>query len=253
MSVAGDAQAAAAWESGSLPRALLRPDRGGNAFEQTVGRLAEAIKLGVYGPGDRLPAERDLAELMQVSRMTLREALGALREAGFVETRRGRAGGTYVCADGALSAAPTSMQNARRSGARLEDTLDFRRIVETGAAELAASRPLDAAGRRHLTEALAAVEEAGDNAGRRTADAPLHLALAAASGSESVTAAVAEAQVRLGELLAAIPVLERNIHHSDDQHRAVVAAVLAGDPAAARAAMAEHCDGTAALLRGLLG
>lgn len=241
------------WHSGSLPQALLRPDRGGNAFEQTVGRLAEAIKLGVYGPGDRLPAERDLAELMQVSRMTLREALGALREAGFVETRRGRAGGTYVCADGPRSSPPTSMQNARRTGARLEDTLDFRRVVEAGAAELAASRPLDAAERAHLEQALRAVEAAGDDASRRTADARLHLALAAASGSESITAAVAEAQVRLGELLAAIPVLEPNIAHSDEQHRAVVAAVLAGDPPGARAAMVEHCEGTAALLRGLLG
>jgi DNA-binding FadR family transcriptional regulator len=241
------------WPAGSLPRALLRPDRGGNAFEQTVGRLAEAIKLGVYGPGDRLPAERDLAELMQVSRMTLREALGALREAGYVETRRGRAGGTYVCAEGALRATPTSLQNARRTGARLEDTLDHRRVVESGAAELAASRPLDATEQHRLWTALGEVDAARDNAGRRTADARLHLAIAAASGSESVTAAVAEAQVRLGDLLAAIPVLERNIHHSDDQHRAVVAAIVAGDPAAARAAMAEHCDGTAALLRGLLG
>jgi GntR family transcriptional repressor for pyruvate dehydrogenase complex len=158
-----------------------------------------------------------------------------------------------VCSDGALRAAPASLQSVRRSGARLEDTLDFRRVVEAGAAELAASRPLDPTEQQRLRQALEDVERARDNVARRTADARLHLAIAAASGSESLTAAVAEAQVRLGELLAAIPVLERNIHHSDDQHRVVVTAVLAGDPAIARAAMAEHCDGTAALLRGLLG
>jgi DNA-binding FadR family transcriptional regulator len=236
-----------------LPLALLRPVRGGNAFEQAVGRLAEAIKLGVLAPGDRLPSERDLAQLMQVSRMTLREALTALREAGFVETRRGRAGGTYVCIDAATGVESASLQASRRRGTRLDDTIDFRRAVETGAAELAASRPLGDAERHRLLEALHAVERADDQALRRTADARLHLAIATAAGSESLTAAVAEAQIRLGELLSAIPVLRRNIDHSNAQHQGVVTAILAGDPVRARAAMAEHCEGTAALLRGLLG
>ena len=236
-----------------LPRALLRPDRDGNAFEQAVGRLAEAIKLGVIAPGDRLPAERDLAELMQVSRMTLREALAALREAGFVETRRGRAGGTYVCVEPQPRAATPSSDVLRRSGRLLEDALDFRRVVEPGAAELAASRPLDESERRRLLDALLAVERAPDDGRRRIADAQLHLAIAQVAGSDSLTAAVADAQIRLGELLASIPVLRRNIAHSDAQHRVIVTAIVAGDPVGARAAMVEHCDGTAALLRGLLG
>ncbi|MFZ0324176.1 MAG: FCD domain-containing protein [Actinomycetes bacterium] len=239
-----------------LPRALLRPDRDGNAFEQTVGRLAEAIKLGVFAPGDRLPAERELAELMQVSRMTLREALGALREAGFVETRRGRAGGTYVTSDGqsqTMAASSGAAAVLRRSGRLLDDALDFRLVVEPGAAELAASRALEDVERRRLLDALHAVERAPDDGRRRIADAQLHLAIAQAAGSESVTAAVADAQVRLGELLGSIPVLRRNIDHSNDQHRAIVAAIIEGDPPAARACMTEHCEGTAALLRGLLG
>jgi GntR family transcriptional repressor for pyruvate dehydrogenase complex len=65
--------------------------------------------------------------------------------------------------------------------------------------------------------------------------------------------AVTRAQSALHELLVAIPVLRRNIEHSNDQHDAIVRAILAGDPGAARAAMEEHCDATAALLRGLLG
>lgn len=235
-----------------LPRALLRPARGGNAFEQTVGRLAEAIKLGAFAAGDRLPPERELAGLMQVSRMTLREALTALRAAGLVETRRGRAGGTYVCADDG-PAPPRTLDVLRRSSRRLDDALQYRRVVEAGAAELAASRVLDDGDRRRLTDALANATREEDDPRRRTADAQLHLAIAQVAGSESLTAAVAEAQIRLGELLSAIPVLRRNISHSNDQHRAVVAAVLAGRPDRARSAMLEHCDGTAELLRGLLG
>ena len=66
---------------------------------------------------------------------------------------------------------------------------------------------------------------------------------------ESVT----RAQSALGEMLGAIPVLERNISHSCDQHDAVVGAILRGDADRARAAMEEHCDATSALLRGLIG
>jgi GntR family transcriptional repressor for pyruvate dehydrogenase complex len=65
--------------------------------------------------------------------------------------------------------------------------------------------------------------------------------------------AVADVQLRMDELLRAIPVLSTNLAHSDRQHALIVDAVLAGDPDRARLAMEEHVDGTAALLRGFLG
>jgi DNA-binding FadR family transcriptional regulator len=58
--------------------------------------------------------------------------------------------------------------------------------------------------------------------------------------------------MRLNDLLGAIPVLQRNIEHAATQHAAIVEAILAGDPDAARRAVAEHLDGTGALLRGFL-
>lgn len=248
-----------------LSHAVLRPARDGNTFEQTVERLAEAIKLGVFQAGDRLPPERELADVMQVSRMTLRDALAALRDAGFVETRRGRGGGTYV--QGAQAAdRPTGRIEAKSglgkassktSKSLLRDALDFRRVVEPGAAALAARRvaegALDSAELSQLWDHLVAAEAATDDARRRIADSRLHLAVAFVAGSESLTAAVADAQVRLGQLLAAIPVLRRNIAHSDAQHRTVVESIAAGDQDAARRAMEQHCDATSALLRGLIG
>ena len=60
-------------------------------------------------------------------------------------------------------------------------------------------------------------------------------------------------QLRLDGLLAAIPVIRRNLDHSDAQHARVVEAILGGDPTQARTVMEEHCDGTAELLLGLLG
>ena len=65
--------------------------------------------------------------------------------------------------------------------------------------------------------------------------------------------ACADARMRLNDLLNAIPVLQRNIDHTAGQHHAIVEAIVAGDAIAARTAVAEHLEGTAALLRGFLG
>jgi DNA-binding FadR family transcriptional regulator len=217
-----------------------------NAFEVTVERLAQSIRLGVLVGGERLPPERELADTLGVSRVTLREAIKALREAKLVESRVGRGGGTFVVA-------PTDTASSLGGAPRpaLNDTLDLRRIVEPGAAALAATRTLSAPDRATLDRCLRAASDVPPE-GRRLADCRLHMAIAAASESASVAAVVADVQMRLTELLRAIPVLAANIHHSDRQHAAIVAAILAGQPEVARAEMEEHVDGTAALLRGLL-
>ncbi|WP_338075200.1 FCD domain-containing protein [Kineococcus vitellinus] len=80
----------------------------------------------------------------------------------------------------------------------------------------------------------------------------MHLALAEAGGSTSLVAAVADARIRVNDLLDRIPLLAVNLQHSNAQHRRVVAAVLARDPARARAEMVRHVEGSAALLRGFL-
>jgi DNA-binding FadR family transcriptional regulator len=229
---------------------VWRPVRGGNAFEITVARLVQAIKLGMVADGERLPPERELAERLQVSRVTLREAIGALRDTGYLESRRGRSGGTFVVYGGA-HAGEDPAELARNMGPALHDALDFRRVLEPGAAALAATRTLSAADRQALVGALAAARDRGPT--RRVNDSRLHMAIAAASGSPSLAASVADVQLTLDRLLAAIPVIKRNLDHSDAQHDRIVDAILHGDPGAARAAMEEHCDGTAELLRGLLG
>lgn len=232
--------------------AVFRPLKTGNIFEETVERLAQTIKLGVVARGERLPSERELAERLNVSRVTLREAIKALQQAGFVESRRGRAGGTFVVYE--ANRPPTG--DARRvarlmGGVELFDALDFRLVVEPGAAELAAERALDDSGRSYLRSCLRAVQTATTKA-HRVADSRLHLAIAEVSGSASLAAAVTDVQMRLNELLAAIPVLARNIDHSNAQHAAIVNAILAGNARRARSAMEEHVAGTAALLRGFL-
>jgi len=234
-----------------LGSVLLRPLRA-HAFQTCVERLAAAIQLGVFPTGTLLPPERELAGRLGVSRATLREAIAALRSAGMVVTARGRGGGTTV---DYRPPEPGPLRSGWLAERRpdLIEALQFRRIVEPGACYVAAGRALGPVERERLVGFQQAVRQATDSAALRQADSRLHLAIAAASGSAMVIDAVTDVQTSLHEILLAIPVLGRTIEHSNHQHATIVSAILAGNPAAARRAMEQHCDDTAALLRGPLG
>jgi DNA-binding FadR family transcriptional regulator len=233
---------------------LLRPVREGNAFEETVERLLTVIKLGLVGPGERFPAERELAAQFGISRLTLREAIRELQQAGYVESRRGRSGGTFVTGAPPAPDRGELRRLAREEGERLTDALTFRLALETGAAEALAQlmgRPDRLTARQVLLSRLADVNSASPQDYRRL-DTVFHLSIAELTGSSLLTAASADARMRLNDLLNAIPVLQRNIDHTARQHAAIANAILAGDAARARIAVAEHLEGTAALLRGFL-
>lgn len=243
-----------------LPQVALGPVREGQAFEATVEQLATAVRIGALPVGSQLPPERELATKLGVSRVTLREAIDVLRDQGMVETRRGRGGGSFVTLEWAHRPQPDA---DLPHGAALEDMLRFRRVLEGGAAYLAASRDLPETDREFLTTCLHEVRAASANAAsdgslndetaHRQADSRLHLAVAAASGSTSLVEALTRNRGQVHRLLSAIPVLPRNVEHSNADHDALVDAVLAGEPDDAREIAEEHCDKTAALLRGLIG
>jgi DNA-binding FadR family transcriptional regulator len=240
--------------------ALLGPVRAGNAFEETMERLLTVIKLGLVAPGNRFPPERELAGLLGVSRLTLREAIKALQQSGYVESRRGRFGGTFVTYTRPAPDPGEARRIAHKDPGPLTDALTFRLVVETGAAQVLAGQVLagqrqagadGGRGREVLLTRLAEVNSATPGDYRRL-DTLFHLCIAELTGSSLLTAACTDARMRLNDLLNAIPVLQHNIDHTADQHTAIAAAILAGDPDRARGAVAEHLDGTAALLRGFL-
>jgi DNA-binding FadR family transcriptional regulator len=240
--------------SGVELSSVLRPVRAGNAFEETVERLLTVIKLGLVAPGDRFPAERDLAARLGVSRLTLREAIGELHQAGYVESRRGRLGGTFNTYTQPAPSLDELRRLATEDADRLTDALTFRFAVETGAADTLAHLLADpAAGpqREVLLARLAEVNSASP-ADYRRLDTLFHLSIAELTGSSLLLSACADARMRLNDLLNAIPMLKLNIRHSAAQHAQIVAAILAGDADRARVAVAEHLAGTGALLRGFL-
>jgi GntR family transcriptional regulator, transcriptional repressor for pyruvate dehydrogenase complex len=127
--------------------ALQSADRGLSAFspirirrvsDEVLAVLVDAIRGGLYEPGDALPPERELAERLSVSRKVLRDAIDALRQRGIVTVRRGSGGGTVIDSLENLTQVSASIQG--RTRASLRSLLEMRRPVECTAALLAARR-----------------------------------------------------------------------------------------------------------------
>ena len=236
---------------------LLRPIRGGNAYEETVERLLQTIRLGLVPPGERLAAERELAVLLDVSRDTVRDAISALVDAGFVEVRRGRYGGAFVVDPVPAGSRPISRSgltpgSVRVAPADVRDILVLREVLEVGAATHAAGQDLTGSDRERLWATLNDTKRATPDDYRRV-DSRLHLLIAEMSGSPSLLTQVAACRMRINELLDDIPLLPPNIAHSTHQHERIVLAILTGDQQHAADEMRAHLAGSAALLRGFLG
>ena len=240
-------------ESGTVPvrsaalEAVFKPVQPPTTFEETVERLGTAIRLGLLPPGSRLPAERDLAEQLRISRSTLRHALNTLVQSGHLVALRGRAGGTFVSDEPPLVLG----DQGGALGESARELLDYRVAVETGATVLASERAAEAdlAHLEELTESMA-----GDSLFEeyRRADVRFHIGLAEAAQSPRLVAAMTEVQGQMSDLIARIAHPREVLARSNAQHRRIVAMLRRRDTGRAVRLMREHLAGTEHILAGLL-
>jgi GntR family transcriptional repressor for pyruvate dehydrogenase complex len=227
---------------------LFGPVSRNGAVEQIVRRIGEAIGAGVLSPGDRLPAEAELARKLNVAPMSVRQALAVLRQEGYLETRRGRDGGSFV-KDTAIEKLRNVSKPWDLDG--LNELTDWRRAVSGEAASLAAQRATAAD-----IEALRAQERiAHDNTANptkyRTCDARFHVLIAEVSRSRRLVAAEIKLQEELSALIAPVPGAELVRVTSGRGHSPIVVNIQNGETSAARESVIAHVEATRDWLIGL--
>jgi GntR family transcriptional regulator, transcriptional repressor for pyruvate dehydrogenase complex len=238
---------ASAGEQTPALEAVFQPVQPPTTFEETVERLGTAIRLGLLAPATRLPPERDLADRLGISRSTLRQALTTLVQSGHLVSVRGRSGGTFVAERPPLGQDVAA--DVLGEGARA--VLDYRVAVEAGAVLLAAERAqaheLDRLA--PLTDRMEAATEFEDY---RRADVRFHIAIAEATGSARLVAAMTEVQGQMSDLIARIAHPEQVLTSSNNQHRRLIELLRRRDGSAAVLLIRQHIDGTEHILAGLL-
>ncbi len=208
--------------------------------EEIAARLIDLISAEQLHPGDKLPAERELAAMMQVSRPVLREALRALAIMKVVEIRQGA--GTYI-----TSLEPRHMVSHldfvfSKDPVALAQVIETRRVVEVGNARLAGER-IDDTGLERLDSLLIQLRGAIGDADRfSTLDIEFHDAVCDAAGNfllaqfmRIINTLAKVSRERTGATRAT---RERALA----DHVAIVAALRAGNPEAAATAMGGHLD-----------
>lgn len=218
-------------------------------------QIAEAIRLGIYHVGDRLPPERTIAEQMGVSRPSVREALSALQLVGVLETRPGD--GTYVVKVKGLDRRDAAISLLEDHESPV-DALEARRVLERSIVQVAAARvnPQTLAAAARALDALRLAGTLRDYEAFGAANGPFHLAIVRMTANDLLERAVFPLINVMSQQLA--QEMRRREYARDGAffdamtkvHVEIYEALAAADAGRATEAMDRHFDLIEASLRG---
>lgn len=222
----------------------FKPIKTKKVYEEIVDQIKEMIDSGELKPGDRLMAERELAERMQVGRSAVREAFRALEAMGIIEIRPGE--GTFISradADSFLEEIALLLMTEKDS---VKELLELRKILEVESAGLAALR--------HTKEDLENMEnalremEADLNAGELgdEADLRFHYAIAVGTGNSMLIKLM---QTISDTMKSGLKYSREKLYRTPGtpqrllkEHQVICGAIKNGDVKRARRAMYDHLD-----------
>jgi GntR family transcriptional regulator, transcriptional repressor for pyruvate dehydrogenase complex len=236
---------------------LLSPLATPAAGELLADRIMAAIALGEFTPGQRLPAERELAARLGVSRTTVRDALARVVAAGLLEVRRGRSGGAFVRHPWTSESARAVRSTLGARWAELQSAFDMRLLVEALVARTAAERR-DHDDQVEIRAALTQYEDATSLAVAQAADIRLHHAIARATKNPRLLAVREQLLSEVSFGFAVEPFTAEVYARALPQHQQLAEAVTAGDADAAWDVGRQHFSITedelrAALVRAVAG
>jgi GntR family transcriptional repressor for pyruvate dehydrogenase complex len=221
-------------------KVVAAPEASVDAAEQVVRHIASLIERGALRPGDRLAAERELATELGISRPTVRAGLHALAAMGVTESRQGA--GTFIT-DGPprLGAGPLSFLAALHGFTR-EQIFEARKVLEVGAAGLAAERGIGDKLAPMAEEVTGMFANISEPQTFLLHDVRFHRAVATAAGNPVLMALVDMISSLVYEQRRVTVERALDLKESAEMHRRIYQAIRDRDPERARLEMSRHLD-----------
>lgn len=219
----------------------FKPIKTSRVFENVLIQLKEAILLGAYESGDKLPSERELTLQFQVSRGVVREAIRALELSGFVVMRQGPAGGAFVTDLSFNQVGNAFLDLFLANKVSMTEVVQVRSHVEPKVAQLA-SLHITPQYQKHLEdverEEFISPKSYAERIVRLT---EVHHVLAQICGNHFFEAIVRSMLKLTAEVVLAVAdEPDHEALHNPGEHHAVIEAVVRGDGEAASREMQQH-------------
>jgi DNA-binding FadR family transcriptional regulator len=239
---------------GGAPSPELGPVRVRSAVDEVSDRLLTAIAVGDFLPGERLPAERELIQLLRVSRPTVREAIARLQAVGVVEIRRGRNGGAFVRDSWTESSGAAVRHTLLPRWEEFEQLFDLRGLVE-GMVAATAARRRRSEDLESMREALTAYLSAPGPREAQAADSAFHQSVRTATRNPQITLLSRDLLVRISLGFPVEPWGKgepTHFHQGGEDHKGLYEAIASGEPERAEAIAREHFTISADMIRDVL-
>jgi GntR family transcriptional repressor for pyruvate dehydrogenase complex len=211
-------------------------------YQRIANQVRDLIVTHQLHPGERLPAERELARMLGVSRVPVREAMRTLAAQGLVEIRRGR--GMFVASSSVEATVDELTKELLKQRDLLSELFAVRRLLEPASAQWAAARATE-----EDVDKLSRIVDEMEAAGRKDPpdyetigerDTQLHVQLAEAAENRVLVRIMQAIQDLHREQLETSLRYRDRVHDTLHDHRRLVGAIAAGDPVEAREAMFAH-------------
>jgi GntR family transcriptional repressor for pyruvate dehydrogenase complex len=225
-------------------------------YKRIATHVRELIETKRLQPGERLPAERDLARMLGVSRVPIREAMRTLAAQGLIDIRRGQ--GMFVASSSVEATVDELTSALLKQRDVLAELFAVRRLLEPASAQWAATRrePEDVARLERLLEDIKAAgdQEPPDYETIGERDAQLHVQIAASSKNRVLLRIMQAIQDLHEQQLETSLRYRDRVHDTVKDHSRIVRAIAAGDPVEAGSAMLDHLsNGEAATMARIEG
>lgn len=219
----------------------FKPIKQSRVSEEVLRQLKEAILLGKYKSGQKIPSERELTEAFQVSRGVVREAIRALEITGFVVLRQGPAGGAFVTDLSFNHIGNAFLDLFLANKVSIPELAHVRYYIEPEVARLAAANAHKDDIKRLVEAQEAEFLSVTTTSARIIQFQKVHVIIAEMCGNHFFEA-ITKSMMRLTyEIVEAVDPDHKALH-MPGEHRSIIDSIIKADPEAAASAMAQHLD-----------